>query len=434
LTQSFNSNRNPHFFLPPQIKILFSILNESGDEIRIIGGSVRNFLANKKSLSSEKTDFDLACRYPPEKTLSILKKNHIKTVATALKYGTVTAFLDQEQFQITTLRRDIKNFGRDCEVEFIDNFFEDARRRDFTINAISIDASGQIYDYFGGKEDLKNEVVRFIGEADERIKEDYLRILRFFRFSCKYAKNLDLKALAACIKYKNYLNGLSSERIKTEFFKIIECSNRSNLLSVLQIMNDGGILKIICGCDSQKKISALKNLFSLEKIIHIQYEALTIFSIISENNPPKIALSNKEKKYLRAINLTQVVHRDKQGFNQLLHDIDFRISEKNLIKLLLTLDKKELTEIYTVKLVMSDNFENLIDDFLRIRKIINSIQIPYFPVNGHDLIALKINPQDIGKALKISKLYWCENNFSPTKEQIISFVNSSIKNHIKLSK
>ncbi|MFT6106247.1 MAG: poly(A) polymerase [Rickettsiales bacterium] len=395
-----------------QIKTLFSCLSSEGDDLRLVGGSVRDFLANK---NLQNADFDLACKHKPDTTLSILKKQNIKTFPSGIKYGTITAIVDGKHFQITTLRTDVKNFGRDCEVKFSTDFLEDAKRRDFTINALSIDKNGNIYDYFGGQDDLENRVVRFIGDARTRIKEDYLRILRFFRFSCFYAKEIDKKGLEACIKYKDNIQDLSSMRIREEFFKLFLCQNREDLFSTIKSMFDCGILRLIFNSVNSKKINALRNLFSLEKILNCHFEMVIFLAILIENNETNLDLSNLEKRYLKQITIPKF-------------KIDFQISEKYLLKLLLETRKKELRDLHVIQLVLSDNFENLIDDFMQISKMIDSSQIPNFPINGNDLLDLKIEPNQIGKILKIAKNHWWVNDFSIDKKTIISFISQKIIN------
>lgn len=397
------SKSDSSFFFSPQLKILFNSLLKDGSELRVVGGAVRDFLINKKI-----SDIDLACKYLPEETISILQKHNIRTIETGIKYGTVTAVVDQEQFQITTLRKDVKNFGRDCEVEFVDDFYQDAIRRDFTINAMSIDFAGNIYDYFGGQEDLANQVIKFIGDADTRIKEDYLRILRFFRFSCFYGRDIDSAGLKACVDNKKQIINLSSERIRDEFFKILSCSNRDNLWLILSKMNEVGILSLIL--QSEGNLSRLKNLFELEKILHCQFEPLILLTSLDYNS--QINLSKVERKYLQTITSPSFV-------------VNFQSSKKDLLGLLLEFDSKIIIDAMIVQLISSNNLQILIDDFLRISKIVATSVIPNFPVDGYDLIALEIAPKNIGKVLKMAKKYWLETNFLATKSQIIDFISTN---------
>ncbi len=385
-----------------QLKTLFNHLIKDGTELRVVGGAVRDFLANRKI-----SDIDLACKYLPEETVAILEKHNVKTIATGIKYGTITAVIDGEQFQITTLRKDIKNFGRDCEVEFVDDFYSDAIRRDFTINAMSIDFAGNLYDYFGGREDLENQIVKFIGDAQTRIKEDYLRIIRFFRFSCSYGKNINQDGLVACSINKEQIANLSSERIRDEFFKILSCQNRDGLWLVISKMQEVGILTLIL--QNEGNLNRLKNLFELEIILENQFKPLILLA--SLHHEPQINLSKIEKKYLQVIANSNFV-------------IDFKSSKKDILALLLEFDRQTIIDALTIKLI-NNNLQILIDNFLRISRIIADAEIPDFPVNGHDLIAIGIVPENIGKVLKIAQKYWLETDFFATKPQIINFISTN---------
>ena len=167
-----------------ETQLLFDIIGK--DNLRFVGGCVRNSLLQK-----ENTDIDLATVKKPQEVMNLLKNANIRVVDTGIKYGTVTAVIDGQAFEITTLRRDLKCDGRYAEVEFTDDWEEDASRRDFTINAMSCDLDGKLYDYFSGKEDLAAGLVRFVGDANERVEEDVLRILRFFRFNAYFAHDFD---------------------------------------------------------------------------------------------------------------------------------------------------------------------------------------------------------------------------------------------------
>ena len=155
--------------------------------------------------------------------MNLLKTNHIKAIPTGIDHGTVTAVIEKRPYQITTLRLDVETFGRKANVEFTEDWLQDALRRDFTMNAIYADKDGNLYDPVKGVDDLVNHNVRFIGEASLRIKEDYLRILRFFRFSARFGHEpYNQEGLAACAKYASHLPHLARERITEEFLKLME--------------------------------------------------------------------------------------------------------------------------------------------------------------------------------------------------------------------
>lgn len=205
--------------------------------IRYVGGAVRDDL-----LGLPVSDVDLATRLRPDEVVERLQVAGIKAVPTGFEHGTVTAVSDGHAYEVTTLRRDVETFGRHATVAFTDDWQEDAARRDFTINALMADpVTGEIFDYFGGLEDLQERHVRFIGDPFERIAEDHLRILRFFRFHARFGRGEpDQMALAACTARANDLMALSRERIADELLKLLAVDDPS---PTVQSMLDRGILK-----------------------------------------------------------------------------------------------------------------------------------------------------------------------------------------------
>ena len=243
--------------LPPEVKKIFSIFLNQGDEIRLVGGCVRDLLIEKQV-----NDFDFATKFLPEEIIKILEKNKIQAIPTGVKFGTITAVVNHKNFEITTLRKDSETDGRHCQPEFIDDYFLDAARRDFTINALYLDDKGLVHDYFNGISDLKNQEVKFIGNAQERIEEDFLRVLRFFRFSCNYAKKLDEVGLKACFSKKSGLQKLSRERIRMEFLKLISSSKKAALIEILKQAEELNILSEIFSI--KLDIKALEEIFKIE--------------------------------------------------------------------------------------------------------------------------------------------------------------------------
>jgi poly(A) polymerase len=200
------------------LKRVVAALADNNGGPRIVGGAVRDSL-----LGLPVTDVDLATMLHPDAVIDRLEAARIKAVPTGLDHGTVTAVADGRNYEITTLRRDVTTDGRRATVVFATDWKEDAARRDFTINALYADpATGEIYDYFGGLADLDEGVVRFIGDAGERIAEDHLRILRYFRFLARFGEGaVDAKAIAACAANANSLMALSRERIASELLKLL---------------------------------------------------------------------------------------------------------------------------------------------------------------------------------------------------------------------
>jgi poly(A) polymerase len=206
------------WFHAPELKAIVAALRDSGGTPRIVGGAVRDGL-----LGLAVADVDLATTLTPEEVISALEAARIKAVPTGIDHGTITAVSDGKTFEITTLRRDVSTDGRRATVAFSTDWLEDAARRDFTINALYADPdSGEVFDYFGGLDDLKAGIVRFIGDATARIAEDHLRILRYFRFYARFSKSApDAEAIAACEASAKSLMALSRERIADELIKLL---------------------------------------------------------------------------------------------------------------------------------------------------------------------------------------------------------------------
>ena len=197
-----------------------------GPQARFVGGCVRDALTGHAP-----NDLDLATSDAPETVMAKLVAAGFKAVPTGIAHGTVTAVVRGRTFEITTLRRDIETDGRHATVEFTDDWPADAARRDFTLNAMSMDAAGGVFDYFGGRADLAQRRVRFVGDAAARIAEDYLRALRFFRFQARFGGDVpDAQALAACKAAAPQLTKLSAERVRSEVFRLIEGPNASAML------------------------------------------------------------------------------------------------------------------------------------------------------------------------------------------------------------
>jgi poly(A) polymerase len=224
----------------PRVRKIFAALDGEGEEIRIVGGAVRNILLDEKI-----GDIDIAATALPEVNAARAKKAGLKVAPTGIDHGTLTIVVDGAPFEVTTLREDVETDGRRAKVRFGRDFATDAQRRDFTINALSLDRAGRLYDPVGGRDDLAARRVRFIGDADRRIKEDFLRILRFFRFSACYgAGTLDPEGFSACIALREGLETLSRERLGAETLKLLAAPRAA---FVAQRMARSGLLAYL-GC------------------------------------------------------------------------------------------------------------------------------------------------------------------------------------------
>jgi poly(A) polymerase len=219
---------------------LLGVLDSNGEEARVVGGAVRNALIG---LAVE--EIDVATTALPDEVVKRVTAAGFKPVPTGIEHGTVTVVIDKHPFEVTTLRQDVETFGRHAKVAFGRDWRADAERRDFTINALSATRDGAVYDYVGGLDDLKERRVRFIGDARQRIAEDYLRILRFFRFHAAYGVgHPDPAGLAACIGGRDGLDQLSRERVRMELMKLLLAPHAAPTLTA---MTDAGLLTHFLG-------------------------------------------------------------------------------------------------------------------------------------------------------------------------------------------
>lgn len=385
--------------LPPEVKEIFSVFSS---QILLVGGCVRDLILGKAV-----NDFDFATKFTPQEVIEILQRNDIKALPTGVKYGTVTAVINSKNFEITTLRHEKNHDGRYFEAEFVADYFFDAARRDFTINALYLDLHGTVYDYFGGFSDIKKRKVTFIGDCNQRITEDFLRILRFFRFSCEYAANLDERALEACIKHKTSLKKLSRERVRQEFLKLLLSKEKKSLLYVLSEMRRTKIAAEIF--TKRLDLKSLERLFELEKkhnfSVKISLKLACLFVDKDTNLPEffgEICATNYEKNLC----------------NFFVKNFDAEIDLSALKQLLLWHEKELIEELYFF--LVSKNrqkFSKKNFEFLQ------NFSLPNFPLKAEDLIELGLNGKALGEALSVAKNFWAKNNFSPDKKSLLNFLS-----------
>lgn len=228
------------FLARPALSRLLAVLDGDGEEARIIGGAVRDLL-----LGEAVGDVDLATTALPEETMRRGREAGFKVVPTGLEHGTITLIVEGAPFEVTTLREDVETDGRHATVRFGRDFEADARRRDFTVNALSLDRAGVVHDPCGGLADLAARRIRFIGDAATRIREDYLRILRFFRFHARYGRGApDAEGVGACIAGRDGLAGLSRERVRAELMKLLVAPGAA---PALRAMAEAGLLMPMIG-------------------------------------------------------------------------------------------------------------------------------------------------------------------------------------------
>lgn len=235
MTQAALDPRSAPWLAEARTQRLFELLNAAGEEAWFVGGAVRNAL-----LGLEVDDIDMATTALPETVVSLMRGAGLQVVPTGIDHGTVTVMTGAKGIEITTLRRDVSTDGRRATVAFTARLEEDAQRRDFTLNALYADAHGRIIDPVGGLDDLAAGQVRFIGDAERRIAEDALRILRFFRFTTRFSRTgIDAMGLAACIRLRAMLKSLSRERVRQELMRLLGSDDPE---AVVAAMMEGGVL------------------------------------------------------------------------------------------------------------------------------------------------------------------------------------------------
>jgi poly(A) polymerase len=381
------------FLFSKENKKLISILNPINLEThtQFVGGCVRKAIEGKLT-----TDIDLATVYTPEEVKKILLKNNYKVFDLAIKYGSITTFSKNYKYEITSLRKDIKPDGRHTKIQWTNNWLEDSLRRDFTINAIYCDKFGKIFDPLNGTRDLKNKKINFIGSADLRIKEDYLRILRFIRFSLEYNSNIEnLNVIKIINKNVRFLKLISSERLFIELKKILELKNLESIKNknyFKKILNKVYQLRFF---ERLKKVRTFKtklNYLQLLAILLVGYDTKHIYF------SKEFRLSNKEKDYLNFI---------ASQFKS-LRNISYHL---RVIKKQLYFYKKELALdflnfiFYSTKKISFNNLK-------KYQLFIKRFKIPAFPISGNFLIRRGFKQgKSLGKKLESLKNSWIENDF-----------------------
>lgn len=389
--------------LPPEVLKIFAIF---GENIRLVGGSVRDLI-----LEIKVNDYDFACKFLPKKIAEILLENNIKSIPTGLKYGTITAVLNHKNFQITTLRKDENQKGRDCDVNFVEDFYEDAKRRDFTINALYLDSLGEIHDYFNGIDDLKNRKVRFILDPKIRIQEDYLRILRFLRFSCDYANELDKEGLEACLQFRNSLEKLSKERVREEFLKIISSKNSTQIINVLNLFKAQKIDEILWHLNIDNE--GFDKFLTLEKYIAKNDLKIIKIAIIFLNLD--LDLKNFNKNFC----LTKIEKKFLQNCLNLLKKYNLKnIDEVDINEILVEYSKNFVLNFYII--FYCKNFTKISQNHLEnIIKYITNLEVPNFLFKISDIEKFDCPQHKLNSTLKALKIKWAQSNFEMSHDQFL---------------
>ena len=391
---------------------IFEALNtySKSSEVRYVGGCVRKII--KKQIVD---DIDLATNLKPSEVCDALKKKEINFYETGIDHGTITAIIDKHKYEITSLRKDVSTDGRHAKVEFSTDWKEDAARRDFSINSIYSDKDGNLFDPFNGKKDLENGNINFIGNAENRIKEDYLRILRYVRFFINYSnQNHNPKIIKIIKKNIGGVSKLSSERLLDEFKKL----TKSN--AFLKIFKDEISLELIEIIFPQlKNLENFKKLnsYALDNLSKIDFIFLLSLMIVDGTDNTdyfiyKFNLSKKDQKRLKSIDFFYKENVSIKNFN-----------EKNLNKIFYFNGKQTVLDIINFKLFTSIKVEK------KLLKLVENYKdkiIPTLPINANTLMTKYKIPEGkiLGKKLKLIEEIWVQNSFQISEKQIQKIIKS----------
>jgi len=361
--------------ITPELRTLDRVFRKYKHEIRIVGGAVRDI-----ALKKTPEDIDLGTTATPDDMIKMFDKENIRYEPTGLQHGTLTAIINKEPFEITTLRSDDETDGRRAKVSFVKDWEIDAERRDLTYNAMSLDFQGNLYDYFGGLDDLQDKVSKFVGDPNERIKEDYLRILRYFRFQSKLVNPSWLPETITAIKNnKDGLKSISVERIWKEVKKILMSVGRKETLEKMQNTGVAGVI----GLD----LSNAKN-----------FKGRTAISVLARvGNNIGLADTWKLSNY-----------------------------DSMLLKFYSTYNKKQTTEQEAKEMIVDGAKPENVAELLHLQgqdDLANKIekwQVPEYPITGKDLIDAGMQPGiEMGNKLRDLKQKWKESGYTLDKQSLL---------------
>ena len=401
--------KGAEFWSRPGLHAVLDVLNREGEEARVVGGAVRNAL-----MGVPVVDVDIATTALPQEVMRRVKAAGLKAVPTGIAHGTVTVVAEHTPYEVTTLREDTETNGRHAVVTFGRNWAEDAARRDFTINALYATRDGVVIDLVGGLEDIAARRVRFIGDADARIREDYLRILRLFRFHAGYGEGaMDAVALAACVRQRAGLAPLSRERVGAEMRKLLLARGA---VETFRVMSDSGLLQpLLAGIGD---VPVLGRLERLEQEWGVPGEAMRHLAALALRVPDdvprlrtRLRLSNDETRRLAAMagSLPQLADAACGG------------------ELLYRLGPETVRDLALLEAARSTTGQGRKAALHELVQQAGGWQRPRLPITAQHLIAhgLKPGPQ-LGEALRRAESRWIEAGFPDAPERLAQIVEDAI--------
>lgn len=394
----------------PKTLAVLTALDEGGIKVRFVGGCVRDALLGRKI-----SDIDLATDAPPERVMEYLQKAGLKVIPTGLSHGTVTAVSGGTPYEITTLRHDVETDGRRAVVAFTDDWKADAARRDFTMNALSLEPDGVLHDPFGGVEDLRAGRVRFVGDARQRLTEDVLRLLRYFRFYAHYGRPPpDDEALAACRDMAHMLPRLSAERVRVEILKLLAAPDPA---AVIRLMRDEGVLDHFLaqatGIDRLARMVAVESGLGLCDPLRRLAALLPVDADTARHLAQGLRLSNRERDRLVAMSSPPVsLSSDLDGpaRRRALYSIGHEAWPDLVLLAWVDAHRTPDDPAWRSLLAEAENWPR-----------------PLFPLTGQDVKKLGIEEgAAVGELLRAAESWWIENDFRAGRDECLAWLAGKI--------
>ena len=401
------------FYKNKELKFIFEKLQEGipNEKVaaRFVGGCVRKHLSNEKI-----DDIDIATILTTDQIKEKFRDTGLKVIDTGIKHGTVTIILNEHKVELTTLRKDIKTDGRHAEIEYTDDWKKDSERRDFTINAIYMDINGNIFDPQMGTVDLKNNNVKFIGNPQKRIEEDYLRIIRFIRFKIMYETTIELSTSDAIKQNLDGIKKISKERILIELLKILDLKN---FYKINQSSNLKEIFSMIF-----PEFLYLNRLERLKKVYsdsELNRDILLAVLLIDEKDNHEYFLH----KYNASNKIKETLKKISENLKKIKNEKEFFVND--LTKNAYFFGKKNLIALNLINFSINNKLKSI--DFVNTLNKILKIKVPLFPINGELLKKKGMKEgQSLGNVLKILEKEWVTNNFKISNERIDEIIQINL--------